>query len=67
MRGVQELGFGIALLAAGACANHSPLPEVLDLPRATNSLGQTMIQLPEGEFRMGHPEHRRPAPGLKVN
>jgi hypothetical protein len=57
MRGVKGVGFGMAVLPAGACANHSPLPEVLDLPRATNSLGQTLIQLPEGVFRMGHPEY----------
>ncbi len=67
MRGGQALGFGMAVLAAGACANHSPLPEVLELPRATNSLGQTMIQLPEGEFRMGHPEHRKPVHRVRVS
>ncbi len=67
MRGVQALGFGMAVLAAGACANHSPLPEVLELPRATNSLGQTLIQLPEGEFRMGHPEHRKPVHQVRVS
>lgn len=33
-----------------------PAPEVLKLPRVTNSLGMQLVQLPAGEFEMGSPE-----------
>lgn len=64
---VQTLGLAMAILSIVACANHSPLPKVIKLPKMTNSLGQTMVQLPDGEFRMGHPEHRKPVHQVRVS
>lgn len=64
---VQALGLAMAILSIVACANHSPLPKVIKLPKMTNSLGQTMVQLPDGEFRMGHPEHRKPVHQVSVS
>ena len=57
---VASLGAGMAFLSIAACANHSPLPKVIPLPTLTNSIGQTMVQLPEGEFRMGTPNTANP-------
>ncbi len=64
---VASLAAGMAFLSIAACANHSPLPKVIKFPKMTNSLGQTMVQLPEGEFRMGHPEHRKPVHKVRVS
>jgi len=63
---VNNFSFLPVLLAVG-CSVNTPIPNVIDLPKLTNSLGQTLIQLPAGEFRMGHPEHRKPVLKVRVS
>lgn len=58
----------VALAVGFGCSPrsyHSNMPQ--DLPAFTNSLGIKMIEIPEGQFQMGHPRHRPPVRKVQVS